>query len=226
VRNLVDGDDTEPLLIDELGAGMAYWAARYLPLPGSPALTGGAGLGDAIAGLPRLDPGVPSAAPGLDGRLRLLFGLDELPAALDAWGPGVDDAAALDQLIGMAATVLARRTDSQIAFCHAVTAPSAVRMILPSIPAQHVQATVAVCWQVVASIVAAFAWPPDADDTAVVDTASVSPDDLAEAAVAHGDEHVVKLTEACLRQFDLTGDATMLVAAERYGARMEPFWHD
>ena len=38
VRNLVESADPDPLLVDELGAGLAYWAARHQPLPGNPTL--------------------------------------------------------------------------------------------------------------------------------------------------------------------------------------------
>jgi hypothetical protein len=42
--------------------------------------------------------------------------------------------------------------------------------------------------------------------------------------VEHGDEHVLKLTEACLRQFAATSDATLLVAADRFSRRLPPRW--
>ena len=41
VRSLrVAGDRPEPVLVDELAQGLAYWAARYAPLAGDPRLAG------------------------------------------------------------------------------------------------------------------------------------------------------------------------------------------
>ena len=63
VRNL-ESADPDPLLVDELGAGLAYWAARYQPLPGNPSLNGRLTLAEAMARLPRLDRTVASDGPG------------------------------------------------------------------------------------------------------------------------------------------------------------------
>lgn len=224
VRNLMESTTVEPLLVEELGAGLAYWAARYQTLPGSPGLAGtDDDVGDAIGHLPRLRPGTPPHGPGIGGMLRSLGHLDGLPRALDAWRPPPDPAAALDELVSGAARVLLAHPGAPIVFCHAVTAPAAIRMILPTIPEGSHRATVATCWQLVASLVAAFGSTPVAADP---DGCGPTPDptDLAHAAIEHGDEHVVKLTEACIRQFDHTGDPVLLTAAERFRHWIEPRW--
>ena len=64
---------------------------------------------------------------------------------------------ALDELIPASARVLAARDDAPIAFCHTVTAPAAVRLVLPVLPDLLCRASVAASWQVVGAIVAAFA---------------------------------------------------------------------
>ena len=222
VRNLLDSADPDPLLVDELGAGLSYWAAGYQPLPGSPSLNGRLMLDEAMARLPRLDRSVASDGPGVAGRLQSLFGLDGLPEALDRWGPATLDEQALDELIGYSARVLLARSDAQIAFCHAVTAPAAIRMILPALPADQHRLTVAAAWQLAAAIIAAFASPPEFSDVTEVDEPARSPVELAEAAIEHGNDHVLKLTEACLRQFHITGDPTLLVSADRFRQRIDP----
>jgi questin oxidase-like protein len=225
VRSLRDaGPHPDPLLVDELAQGLAFWAARYQTVPGDPALTGPLDAVAATAALPRLDPDVPSDGPGIGGRLAVLDGLDGLPAALDGWGPRAsspDDV--LDELITAAARVLAARDDAPIAFCHAVTAPAAVRLVLPELPDHLARASVAVSWQVVGAIVAAFAVPPDpAEATAVATDPEPLLERLVPLAVEHGDEHVVKLTEAARREFGRTGDTTLLVAADRFRGRVSP----
>lgn len=228
VRSLQRADGPpHPLLVDELAQGLGFWAARYQPLPGAPTLDGGLDAVRATAALPRLDPGEPSDGPGVTGRLRALPRLAGLAAALDGWSaPGTPDAA-LDELIGAAARVLAARADAPIAFCHAVTAPAAVRLVLPLLPPDLRLRSVAASWQVVGGIVAAFAAPraetegalaePDAGDDAAALRAR-----LAGRAVEHGDEHVIKLTEAAEREFDRTGDVALLVAADRFRHRLAP----
>lgn len=218
------GPDPDPLLVDELAQGLAFWAARHQTVPGDPPLTGPLDAVAATAALPRLDPDAPSDGPGISGRLAALDRLDGLGAGLDAWGPRLASPdGALDELIGAAARVLAARDDAPIAFCHAVTAPAAVRLVLPVLPDLLQRTSVAVSWQVVGAIVAAFAVPPAASESAAVDT---DPEPLLERldplAVAHGDEHVIKLTEAAGREYHRSGDTTLLVAADRFRGRVQP----
>lgn len=220
VRSLrAAGDDPDRLLVDELAQGLALWAARYERLPGDPGLSGPLPAVPAVAALPRLDPDVPDDGDGISGRLRVLPHLTGYARSLDAWGPPADPDAALDELIGAAARVLAARADSPIAFCHAVTAPAAVRMVLPELPGALRTASVVASWQSVGGIVAAFASPrlPAESDPAGADLRA---DELTGRAVEHGDEHVIKLTEAALREHARTGDDTLLVAADRFRDRI------
>lgn len=221
VRALAETNRDEPLLVRELAQGLAYWAARYQPLPGSPSLAGRDNSVEAIVHLPRLAVGAPSIGPGIGGRLVSLTRVRELPDALDRWGPVTDAAAALDELIAATGRVLAARNDSPIALCHAVTAPAAVQMILEDIPSHLHHATVAAAWQVAGSIVAAFAAPRLRAERFASDQTPPDPAQLAHEALAHGDEHVIKLTEATLRQHARTSDPVLLVAAERFRQRIE-----
>ncbi len=215
------GDDPHPLLVNELAQGLAYWAARYQQLPGDPRLAGAGNAVAAIRGLPRLDPDIPSVGPGIGGRFVPLDDLAGLPAALDRWQAPTDADSALDELIRASARVLAAREDAPIAFCHAVTAPAAVRMVLPVLPPELHASSVAASWQVIGAIVAAFGSPRLDDESAVpADELAPTLSGLATLAVEHGDEHVIKLTEASIREFARTGDATLLVAADRFRHRV------
>ena len=222
VRSLREAEGHEdPLLVDELAQGLGYWAARYQELPGNPGLVGRFDAVAATRELPRLDPVVPADGPGIGGRLRSLFGLDGFPSGLDGWGPAEGPDAALDDLIGAAARVLAARDDAPIAFCHGVTAPAAVRLVLPELPADLQTRSVAAAWQAVGGIVAAFAAPRhDAEVKAVDADVESLLSELGPLAVEHGDEHVIKLAEAAVREYGRTGDTTVLVAAHRFRERM------
>jgi hypothetical protein len=223
VRSLrAAGDNPHPLLVDELAQGLGFWAARFEPLPGNPGLSGPLDAVTATARLPRLDPGEPPDGPGVSGRLRVLHRVDGLSTGLDAWGPASPAPdVALDELISAAARVLAARDDAPIAFCHAVTAPAAVRLVLPELPDELQRASVAASWQVVGGIVAAFAAPrADAEAHALDTDPAPLLERLDDRAVEHGDEHVVKLTEAAGREYRRTGDTTLLVAADRFRGRV------
>jgi hypothetical protein len=212
-----------PVLDAELARGLGLWAARYRTLPGAPTLTGRDDSVMAIAALPRLDPAVPSAGPGIGGRLASLGLLPDLPAAMDGWGAPADPASAITAIVNAAARVVAARDDAPIAYCHAVTAPAALRLVLPVLPVELHRPTVACGWQVVAGLIAAFAAPPDTGERIrrEVDPAPLL-DELGPRAVEHGDEHVIKLAEAALREYKISGDTTVLVGADRFRGRIEP----
>ncbi len=101
-----------------------------------------------------------------------------------------------------------------------MTAPAAVRLVLPELSPALRQASVAASWQVVGGIVAAFGSPRlEAESLAVEAEVDLLVERLSPRAVEHGDEHVIKLTEASLREFARSGDATLLVAADRFRDR-------
>jgi hypothetical protein len=89
------------------------------------------------------------------------------------------------------------------------------------LPAEVQQASIAASWQVVGGIVAAFASPRLAAEAApVVTDAAPSVEQLAARAIEHGDEHVIKLTEAAAREFRRSNDRTLLVTADRFRERV------
>lgn len=213
----------EGLLVDELVQGLALWAARYQLLPGVPRPSGSLSATSATAALPRLAESVSSPGPGVMGRLAALGTLPGFPAAVDQWGPDPDPDAALDDLIRSAALVVAARDDAPVALCHTVTAPAAVRMVLPHLPIGMRGPSVATAWQAMAGIVAAFASPRlDAESALVGRDGAVLVDieALVDRAAWHGDEHVIKLTEAAVREFARQRDPVLLLAAARFHARM------
>ena len=223
-------DATRPggLFCEELVSGLALWAARYQTLPGSPRPRGDLSAVEATAALPRLDPSVTQTRPGVSGRLAVLDQVGGFPASLDRWEQDPDPDVALDDLIGAAARVVAARADAPIALCHTVTAPAAVRLALPHLPAELRAPSAAAAWQALAGIVSAFASPRDAEESSAPspplhDSEPVLSDvaDLADRAAWHGDEHVIKLTEAAVREHARTGDPALLVAARRFADRVE-----
>jgi hypothetical protein len=211
--------EPHPLLVDELAQGLALWAARFQYVPGSPTLRGDIDAVASVTALPRLDPQTPSEGPGISGRLRALGTLPSFPAALDRWAAPADPDGALDALIAAAARVLVARDDAPIAFCHAITAPAAVRLVLPELPPDVARATVATSWTTVGGIVAAFA-SPRLPDEARQAAEGPTADEVTARGIEDGDEHAIKLAEAATREFARSADPTLLVAADRFRQRL------
>lgn len=221
VRALPREGSPSPLALDELAKGLAAWAAWFHPLPGRPEPRGPLPLDQAIARLPRpADPWSPIEA-GMFSRLDELAGF---PAAVDALEPPGDVDEALSDLTAAMCRILVARPDVvQQGLVHAVTPVAAVRTLLPFVPDGPAERVHAWMWQVDAAIVSGFVAAPTpsgegprpADAEAEADAEAV-PDrgDLAARAAEHGDPHVVKFTEACLREHARRPDPVYLLAAE------------
>ena len=198
---------------DELGRGLAYWAARYLELPGRPRTEGRLDLAAAVGGLP-----VATSEPAAGLILETLkVGLADQPgfaAAVGALRGPTDvpaDLAALAREFARVFLVYGRTRP--IALLHSVTAPVAARSVLPLLPAEVARPTYDALWQVGAALYVVYAGGTTPEPLPVGPPPSA--DELADRAVATGDVHAVKLTEACLRLEAVTPDPLLRHAAAR-----------
>ena len=207
----------------ELARGLAYWAASYLELPGAglpgtePPGTGPAAgrleLTAAIRALPVLPE--PPAGNTISGRLKT--GLAREPgfgSAVAALRPPADPRAALRDLAReFAGIFLVYGSDRPIVFLHAVTAPVAAYSVLPLLPDELARPTRDALWRVAAALYSVHAGVVAPRPLPATDPPA--PADLTDRAVAAGDEHAIKLTEACLRLHAETQDPLLLHAAAR-----------
>jgi hypothetical protein len=198
---------------DELARGLAYWAASYIELPVAGRPSGTLDPAAAIRALPVLD----EQDPGGLITARLKEGLPRLPgigAALAALRPPADPAPDLRDLAReFAGVFLAYGRRQPITFLHAVTAPVAAYSVLPLLPRQLARPTYDGLWQVGASLYAVHAGTVTPEPLPAANPPA--PDDLTDRAVATGDEHAIKLTEACLRLHAEIQDPMLLHAAAR-----------
>lgn len=198
---------------DELARALAYWAASYLQIPGSPLTAGSLSLDAAISGLPvaagPVEPGL------ITTRLRTSLSAEpRFPAAVSALRPPADVPADLLELATEFARIFLIYGRTQpIDFLHAVTAPVAARSVLPLLPAELARPSYDALWQVVAGLYSAFAVDAVAEPLPL--SQPPSPDEAADRAVGTGDVHAVKLTEACLRLYSESPDPLLLHAAAR-----------
>ena len=221
---LQDGADADHLT--ELAHGLAYWAARWQPVPGAPAagspsVTAAAGGGpaaaDALAAVPR----IADQAGGVRERLAQLAGLPGWPAALAAprlpaspealksWLAGLVDAAAL--------AYLRFGHGNGVMLVHSATAPNAVLRTLPALDQRLWAPSVGASWAAAAALTASYAPAAPAGPDGLPDPPG-GPQAVEETfarAVGHGDEHVIKLADTAADVYARTGDRDALAAAIR-----------
>lgn len=208
VRTLLGGESTEPRLA-ELAHGLGYWAARHrpvadlAPLPGAD--TAAAAL-DAVPPIAVRDGGFPDRL----GRLR----------GLPVWASAVtepDDARRrLTELVRAATHRYATHGHGEeTMLVHAATAPNAVLRTLPALPHALWVPSLRAAWTASAAVTAMYA--PDST-VAYAPPGDLTPEEVFERALAHGDEHVIKLTDTALD----VGDQPALAGALRAVELSEP----
>jgi len=201
-----------PLRVEELGSALAYWAAYYRQLPGTPNLVGDLRYDEAVEQMPLFLSGEARRGPPREVYVRVMSAhAMEFAAAVDRAGPPESIGAALSTVSEAGARVYLNNASRQpLVLLHTVTVPAALRMMLPQLP-EDLQATAfAYVWQNVAGVIAAYADEPPKrrDDWPVPDTAT-----LIERAIETDDPHAIKLTEACLRENRLNPQSAYLAAA-------------
>jgi hypothetical protein len=219
---LADGED--PVHVTELAHGLAYWAARWQPIPGAP--TEQPAPADAhtrpqarvLAPAAALDavPRIADQSGGFRDRLPRLAGLAGWPAALVApLGPGSPEQIRA-WLAGLADAAVIRYLGyghgNPVMLVHAATAPTAILRALPALSQDLWAPSAAAAWDAAAMITAIYA-PPEPAPPRAQPPAPGAADEAFARAVAHGDEHVIKFADTAADVHARTGDAAALAAA-------------
>jgi hypothetical protein len=196
----------------ELAEGLGYWAARFQALPGT-----------AGSSAERLTPSrainrvelLPASRRTRGLITESLRRLDEFPpfatvvSLVDASGDPSRFVADLTET--MVRVYLANAgPGSIITLIHAVTGPSAVRLLLPYVDPAASLDLLRYAWQAAAAIYAVSAQRPGAT---TVGAAVGDRDSLVDRSVDSGDEHAIKFTEACLREHAVNPNPIYLQAA-------------
>jgi hypothetical protein len=214
VRTLTDAESAARRR--ELAEGLAYWAAAYQVLPGGPDAVRPMRPRDAIAAAPL----VPEAQRRFTGTIvGSLQALDDFPdfrnaiGLLAVDGPVEPLLSELSETFARVFLANAHDTLTAIVFVHAVTSAAALRSLLPHLDDAAARAAVRYAWQTACALHAAFGRrPPPLDD---VPSPRESRAALVDMAIANGDEHAIKFTEACLREHALAPSPAYLAAARR-----------
>ncbi len=211
--------DTPPRRL-EVATGLAFWASSYQELPGPPLLIGHEGVTAALADLPYLPEEAPRRGLISDVVDQVADIADEFEQAVASLGWSGGAVELLDQLAAGGSRAYLRNADAggAIGLLHAVTSPLACELLLPWLAEEDRDAALGYVWQAVAALHVGFAVDrhgADAPNPAGTPAAT----DLVDRALASGDEHAIKLTEAALRSFDRSGEPALLAAAADASAR-------
>ena len=200
--------------LHELAEGLGYWATRYRTLPeASPGATGTRLPSEALGQVET----VPEPARRPVGLITEgLAPLDDLPsfadatALVDASGDPSRFVSDLTETFAGVYLANASATGQVITFIHSVTGPSAVRLMAPHLDDAALRVCLRYGWQAAAALYASFG---DTTAPGAIEEAADA-DDLIDRAVASGDEHAIKFTEACLREHALNERPVYLAAAK------------
>jgi hypothetical protein len=200
----------------ELADGLAYWAADYLSLPADrhPAARSMPSHAIAQVQMIPLEKRLGNFGAFTDS-LAKLDTFEPFKQTLDAVDTTGDPSAFLSDLTATFARVFlanARDAYTTIAFVHAVTGPSSLRPMLPYLSKETAHTGLAYAWQAAAAIYATFGTRAELPR---VDGVKTRDDEgLIARAIACGDEHAIKFTEVCVREFALNPNPAFIAAAE------------
>ena len=152
-----------------------------------------------------------------------LQALDEFPEfapAIGLIGVSGDPSRLISELTETFARVyLANARDflSALVFIHGVTSAAALRNMIPYLGAQTARDAARFAWQAGCALYATFGRTPA--PASEIEPPRESNDTLIDMAIANGDEHAIKFTEACIRE-DAINPSPAYLAAARHAIDM------
>jgi hypothetical protein len=151
----------------------------------------------------------------ITGALAALDGRAAFAEAIDWFDAGAaPDGAISDLTETFARAFLANAHDglTAIVFVHGVTSAAGLRALVPHLDGATARQALRYAWQAGAALYATFgSAPPVAGD---VEPPRAARDELVGRAIANGDEHAIKLTEACLAEHARRPAPAYLAAAD------------
>lgn len=197
--------ETEPRR-RELAHALAYWAARWQPVPVLSAI----GSRNA-ASVVEMIPPVPHQEFGIRNRLTQLPDTEGWERVVGSLAPPRQDtdvpAAHADLINAVLARYASRAHGNPTMLVHAATAPMAVANTLPSLPKSMWRPSFDAAWSATAAVLAAYAPAESRPFRRAVDV-----DDVLEQALRHGGEHVIKLADTALKAYGTSRDELALAA--------------
>jgi len=212
----LEAEDSE-LRRRELARGLAYWSARYQTLPGRPG-QGSAPVGE-VETFFEVWPcvGDPDARSGFF--FEVVRRLDSFPAFAEAIErfarPEPNELSAfLSALCRLGASAYLAHPELRIAYVHALTIPSALRLVVPHLAEDDACLAGACVFQAMAALHSIFGEEQDVPEPDA-EVARISNDwaEIRYHAACSLQEHSIKMVEACWREDQIAADAIFRRAA-------------
>lgn len=220
VRSLDEAESA--VRLRELAGALASWAANFQTLPAGQGSLGGMRASEAVVRVPV----VPPEKRRFTGTIvSSLAALDDFPAfaeVIDLLDVRREPAAVVSEMTETFARVyLANAHDllTTIVFVHGVTSAAALRSILPHLSEKTAREALRYQWQSGCALYAAFGEKPFPPGD--IEAPAESRETLIDMAIASGDEHAIKFTEACLREYDLNPSPAYLAAARHASGTLQ-----
>ncbi len=201
----------------ELAEALAYWASRFQQLPGAPSNKGlYSNAAEAIRALQLLPEERKIRFGLISKKLQALDGFEPFSRAINMIrinGSQEDLPGAVSSMTeAFCAAYLASVRDAKncIVLIHCVTLLGAVRTLMPFLDPRSVCRTLHYGWQAAAAIYSVFGKAPGKVNYMRINAGI---DSLIDQAVATGDEHAIKFTDACLKEYFLNPEPVYLAAA-------------
>lgn len=209
----------------ELARALAYWASRFQRLPGSPSNKGDySNAAEAVKNLPLLPEDRKIRFGLISKKLQALDGFEPFARAVNMIKingrpedlPGT--VSSMTQAFCAAYLAGVRDAKTCIVLIHSVTLLGAVRILMPFLDPDSVKGLLHYGWQAAAAVYTVFGKGPGS--AGYIRTNS-SINSMIDRALETGDEHAVKFTDACLKEYSLNPEpvyiAAALDASERLG---------
>ena len=185
----------------ELGDALASWTATYRELPSSDRPTDRPmAPREAIAKAPVIPPHQRRSLGNITASLSMLDGFPEFAPVIGMIDVSGDIETLLAELTEIFARIyLANAHDglTTIVFIHGVTSLTALGGIIPYLSETTARSALCFAWQTGCALYACFGTRAMAEH---IEPCAQSAETLTDRALANGDEHVIKFTEACLRR--------------------------
>jgi hypothetical protein len=209
-----------PQRLHELAEGLGYWSARFVRLPETSSDNSlNLAPSEAISQVKTMPERSRHAGLISDG-LEELSNFPDFNDVINLVGTRADPMRFISDLTETFAHIyLANARDfmSTIVFIHSVTGPSAIRLLAPHLKPGTTEALLRYGWQVAAGLYARFGRNSESSGAKAP---GGGVEEIIDRAIATGDEHAIKFTEACLREYATNPKPVYLIAARDVSERL------
>jgi hypothetical protein len=220
IRNIAI--EESDLLMDELAAGLGYWAARFLKLPGiigsesAGNLTPAEALSSIMWQHKKRPPRLTNISAGLEG----LSGFSPFAGVINLVAIPDESLEIISQITEVMARVFLSNSHDPakvIPFMQALVVPSALRHIIPYVERETAPTLLRYGWQLAGALYAIYG---RANPVETCEQPGEDQDQLVNRAIATGSEFAILFVAACLEEYDQNPQTVYLAASHEAVERL------